>query len=104
MRLGYAHVNALARSLTAKQFQEWEAYALLEPFDEVRADYRAASIVTTLANVNRGERQAPFSLKDFLLNFEEPEQEVKPRRQTVDQQVKMAYMIAKAFNAPGINT
>lgn len=102
MRLGYANVNALARSLTAKQLLEWEYYAALEPFDELRADYRAASIVTTIANVNRGLKQAPYALKDFLLNFEEPE-EVKPKRQTVEQQIKMAYMIAKAFNAPGIN-
>lgn len=102
MKLGCINVDRMLHSLTAKQFFEWEAYARLEPFDEVREDYRAASIVTMIANVNRGVKQQPYRYKDFLLNFEE--QEAKSQQQTVEQQIALAYAIARAFNADGINT
>lgn len=66
----------MLRSLTAKQFAGWRQYAAIEPFEfdtETRADYRAALIAQVIANVNRGEKQKAFTLKDFLLSFEEKE-------------------------------
>ena len=89
----------MLRSLTAKQFAEWEHYARLEPFNELRQDYRVASIVQMVANVNRGKNQAAYSLQDFMLKFnEEPE---APKRQTWQQQLSIATAIATAFNSPG---
>lgn len=69
MKLGRANVDALLRSLTAKQFLEWEMYARLEPFAEIQMDYRFASICQVIANVNRGKDQAPFKLEDFRLRW-----------------------------------
>ena len=63
----------MLRSITAQQFQEWIAYARMEPFDETRADYRVAMLAQLLANVNRDPKQKrePFTITDFLLKFGE---------------------------------
>jgi len=54
------------------EFLEWIAYSRIEPFGEERADWRAASVVAMLANINRDakKRRKPYPVSDFLLNFE----------------------------------
>ena len=99
VKLGYANVDALARSLTAKQFMEWERYARLEPFDETRQDYRTASIVQMIANVNRGSKQKAYALQDFLLRFDPSEEKPTPRKQPWEEQLMWANIIARAQNA-----
>lgn len=96
MKLGLPNVDALGRSLTAKQFRGWEHYAELEPFSEVRQDYRVASIVQMLANVNRGAKQKAYTIQDFLLKFEPGEE--KPRKQPWEEQLMWAKIIARAHN------
>lgn len=58
-------------SITGRQFNEWRAYEELEPFGEVRADYRAASIVQALLNtrVNRPRGKPAIELKDCVVRF-----------------------------------
>lgn len=56
-------------TMTAEQFLEWRAYADLEPFDEERADYRAAQVVQTLLNVNRKKGHPVIPLRDCVLQF-----------------------------------
>ena len=86
----------MLRSLTAKQFAEWEHYAKLEPFNELREDYRTASIVTMIANVNRGSKHQPFKLEDFVLKFEQ-----EPKRpQTWQEKLAIARAIAMAYSVP----
>jgi hypothetical protein len=92
VRFGILHVNRdILRGLTAKEFRGWEHYHELDPFTEVRDDYRTASIVQMIANVNRGLKQKPYKLSDFLLNFEEAP-EKKP--QTPKQQFAMLKILA----------
>lgn len=79
---GELDVDALLRRITGAQFREWQAYYELEPFGEVRADLRAASITQMLYNVNRGKNQRALPLKDFLLKFEADEHEPKQTWQT----------------------
>lgn len=72
----------------------------LEPFTvdpELRADYRIASIVQVIANVNRGKGQRPYTLQDFLLKFNEPPQR---HRQTPEEQEAILRAIAIAYSAP----
>lgn len=67
---GELQVQKIARQLTAKQFQEWELYASMEPFGEMRADWRAASIRSMVFNMAVPVKdRKPMS--DFLLKFEE---------------------------------
>lgn len=76
--MGRLDVHQMLREMSAKQFREWEIYAELEPFSEKRADYRAASIVQMLANVNRSSKRSPYKLEDFVLKFDQESKETKP--------------------------
>lgn len=82
----------MLRRITAKQFRELEAFEELEPPESVRDDYRAASIATTIANVNRGAKQKPYEMKDFVVKFVEPEQPTK--RQTPQEQLAILKILA----------
>lgn len=84
------------RGLTAKQFVGWEHYASLDPFDETRADYRAASIATMIANVNRSKDQKSYKLEDFLLKFGEQTK----KKQTPEDQLLIARLFAAAWAKP----
>ena len=100
---GTTDVDGLLRKRTARQFLEWEYFASIEPFTfdkELRADYRAASIVQIIANVNRGKGRA-YDIKDFLLKFDDAE---PPKKKTWQEMQKIAYMIAMAYNAPGVTS
>lgn len=60
----------MLRGMTLRQFEEWRAYADLEPFDEQRADLRAASIVQTLYNLfGRKKGQRAVKLEDCVIRF-----------------------------------
>lgn len=108
MKLGRVDVDNMLRSLTAKQFMEWQAYAALEPFDEVRADYRMAALKKTLHDflgpiayaVGVRDIRTTSKLKDFLLTFGEGEEEKEeqPQRQTWQMKKAIAYAIATAFS------
>lgn len=81
----------ILRGLTAKELRGWEHYFELEPFDETRADYRAASIVQILYNVNRGKGQKALTLEEALLKFgEQPEKQ----KQTLEQQFAILKVLA----------
>jgi hypothetical protein len=88
----------MLRSITATQFMTWQAYAALEPFGEERDDYRAASIVQMLANVNRDPKKHKdgFAITDFLLRFGDSE---GPRAEKKDwkQMKAMTQFIAEAY-------
>lgn len=84
LKLGWANTSAMLRTLTGKQWIEMSAYAELEPFDEVRDDYRIASIVQAIFNTNLGKGQKPFTLDDVRLKFggvEEPKKQQSPEEQ-----------------------
>jgi hypothetical protein len=88
----------MLRSITARQLQEWMTFSELEPFGEERGDYRAASIVQVIANVNRDSKKHPdaFPIADFLLRFGDS---VLPKAKQKDwKQLKAAAMyIAEAY-------
>lgn len=77
--------------ISTRQFQEWRAYADLEPFDEERADLRSAQIVQAIFSVHRRKHQGPPKLKDCVLRFGEqdkvaatPDQKLIQTRRTLD--------------------
>lgn len=92
VRLGRVNVDAMLRSITAKQFAGWVAYARMEPFNELRADYRAASVVAMIANVNRGKGQKAVQLEDVMLKFGDEKPESKPARSPEDMERMMRMM------------
>jgi hypothetical protein len=55
--------------ISSRQFVEWRAYADLEPFDERRADLRAASIVQELRNAFGRDGRRDWTLDESALLF-----------------------------------
>ncbi len=96
VRLGRVNVDAMLRSLTAKQFFEWEAYARMEPFSEVRADYRAASIRAMIHNVNVEEKYQK-DIDHFLLKWKD---EATPKQSWQDKKA-IAMAICAAWSVRG---
>lgn len=70
----------------------WEHYARLEPFGELRDDYRAASIREMIFNM-AVEKKDRKPIEDFLLRYDE---DAKPRRkkQSVEQQIMFLNILA----------
>lgn len=64
----------MLRGITARQLEEWRAYADLEPFDEERADARAASVVMAVLNTapNRRKGTPLAELDGCMLKFGKP--------------------------------
>lgn len=89
-RFRILNVDGLLRSLTAVQMRGWEHFYELEPDPELRADYRAASIVQILYNINRGKNHKALTLEEALLKFGEEEK----RRQTPEQQFSILRVLA----------
>lgn len=74
--MGKPNVDVLLRRMSAKQFREWIAFYELEPFGDIRADYRSAQVVQVIAAVNRGKDQKVPTLQECLLSdgHEKPKQ------------------------------
>jgi len=68
LKLGWSNVDAMLRSMTARQYLEWLEFARVEPFGEDRADARAGIIARILANIyrDRGARPTPYDLVDCV--------------------------------------
>lgn len=95
---GELDVEAMLRRRTAKWFRDWEIYHELEPFGEIRADYRIATLVQMLYNVNRGPKQKALPLEDFLLKFEAQEQKPRPKQD----QFALMKLLAEAYSQPTV--
>lgn len=88
----------MLREMPSQAFFEWMAYSDLEPWSEERADYRSASVVHAIVNMNRDTKKhpEPIELDKFLLKF--GEQEPK-RKQTWQEQKAIAMMWVALANA-----
>ena len=65
--------------MSSNQFKKWAIYEGLEPFEEERADWRSAQLVTTLVNVHRKRGTRAKSPKDFFIKFDKEFEEKKPK-------------------------
>lgn len=61
----------MLRGITALQFAEWRTYADVEPWDEERADARAASVVAAVLNTRPGRRAGSrtWELEECLISY-----------------------------------
>lgn len=76
--------------ISAPEFNEWMAYAELEPFGEDVASWRAGLVAATIANVNRDakKRPSPYQPSDFM-----PEEPKTPQEQQKDLQDRINAMM-----------
>jgi len=112
----------MLRSITAKQFAEWQAYARIEPFTEKLADWRIASIAKAIFDANQRLIDALYAvngaekskrpkiietkLDDFLLVWKEQDGDKPPpqkRKQTWQEQLAIVEMIMHAHTVAGKN-
>ena len=88
---GNINVDAMLRRITARQFRTWQHYYGLEPFGEMRADKRAASIERMIFNTAVVEDSRVMDLDRFGLQFEENEKsKTKKAPQTFEEQIAIA--------------
>jgi len=75
--------------LDSRELTEWIAFSSIEPIGEMRADFRMANQMMLIANINRDSTKhpSPFSVKDFMPNWEN-----KP--QSVHEQIKILKRLA----------
>lgn len=70
-------------------------YESIEPFGDRRGDIQAGMICAVLANIHRGEKTKPYTLTDFVHNWEP-----QPiRQQTPEEQLQFMLMIQATQNA-----
>lgn len=86
MRFGFRYCLAMSdphalRRLSAKEFQQWMWYEEVEPFGQLREDFRAAQIVAMIHNtaVDKDHQKAT---NEFLLKFAEK------RRRTAEEEAR----------------
>lgn len=58
-------------AMSSHEFAEWMAFAKIQPFGELRSDFRFASLQALIANVNRDPKKSkPFTHEAFMPDFE----------------------------------
>jgi hypothetical protein len=84
-------------AMSSHEFAEWMAFAKIQPFGEVRADFRFASLQALIANTNRDPKKSkPFTHEAFMPDFERAideleEQEEVPEHARVWQKIKSVF-------------
>ena len=71
-------------------------YEQVEPFGELREDWRAAAIRATIFNMSGRMSKDQRPMEEFLLKFVE---KTKPVEQTVDDQIRIMNIWAAAMTA-----
>jgi hypothetical protein len=73
----------LLRSLTSRQFAEWQAFYAVDPFGDQRADLRSGIVACTIANRMRGKNENPSQPSDYMPFRNEPEQTPEEMQRTL---------------------
>lgn len=62
-------VSELNYRMSVKEMISWQAYDLIEPFGEDRADLRMGILASVMANVNRKRNSKAFKPSQFIPKF-----------------------------------
>jgi len=62
-------IRELQRRMDAAEFASWAAFQTIEPIRDARGDFNTALIAQTIANVNRGKGQRPYTIEDFTPRY-----------------------------------
>jgi hypothetical protein len=75
-------VRELEYRMTAREMDEWRAYARIEPFGEERDDLRMGTIAATVANSApfRKKGSKAFKPSDFFPDFEGAAKRAEPKK------------------------
>jgi len=86
LALGYGHPARMMRDLTADEIIDWIAYYSIEPFGEIKMDFRFANLMALEANINRDPKKhrSPYKPQDFMPKQPAP----PPTPEEVEQKVR----------------
>lgn len=100
LALGEPNPDVMLARMPSHVWQEWQRYATLEPWDEVRADWRAAMIAWTMANLWGREKGRPaFTIDQFMPQFNvEP-----PKPKSPDDMLEIIMNYQRMIGAPIID-
>jgi hypothetical protein len=107
LAIGWPSATSLGRRISAKSLFEWEAFDELEPFGELRDDYRTALVAQMIFNTQVIEKHRR-PLPDFLLKWgaatatNEDERPPAPRKQTVEEQIQAIHIWAGVLSSPHV--
>jgi hypothetical protein len=78
--------------MSSREFSEWMAFYLLEPWGWQMDNWRSALVASTMANTARDtkKKKKPFAIEDFMPK----EIDIGPRGRAVDQDVLRAKLDA----------
>jgi len=84
----------MLREISFEKFQEWVEFERLEPFEEMRGDWRTAHIVSTLANIYRGKNDDVHPIAKFVLPFGDRKPwEPEPTAEELMAKAKAAFLL-----------
>jgi hypothetical protein len=104
LRLGRVNVDEMLDEISWNQFEEWMVYDSLTPFTSDRDEYRFASIVSMLANINRDSKKQkdPWPIDQFVLRFGDmPEAASLKKKQTAEEQKRIGREYFLMFGGGG---
>lgn len=81
-------VSELLARMPARELDEWQAYARIEPFGEEREDLRMGTIASTIANTAFGRKKGSKAFKpsDFFPEFEVAAKKQEPQKPMTPEQ------------------
>lgn len=59
-------VRQLLAAIGSDELTEWMAFYQLDPFGDMRGDYRSGVVASTFANAHRADGVKPFTPEDFM--------------------------------------
>lgn len=64
------------REIDSREFAEWMAYSIIEPFGPEREDQRAGMVAALIANVYRDSKKKsdPYTVEDFFPRYSDTRQ------------------------------
>ena len=92
-------VHRAQQEVSSREFVEWAAFYGLEPFGDMREDFRIAQLCSIMANAWRGKRGRTYRLKDFMPFLHSPHRFETPDHNKVAQMAERMKAWAKRMGA-----
>lgn len=102
LKLGIWDVRGLLSRMPMRQFEDWRAYADLEPFDEERMDLRIATVVKAVYDVHRKKGSPQVKLSDCVLKLRKGRSGLPRNAEQARKEVKATMkMMVEMFRGAG---
>lgn len=91
-------VGELLSRISSRELSEWLIYFSQEgPTGDERADWRAAMIASTIANVHRDpkRKREPYTIEDFMGKFDSDE--IRDQGRAMENQIELAKSLQRSL-------